>query len=102
MEVDLVSAGALRALCEDLVGPYGLAASFEDEEVAGIHRFHRPCSTGTRWGPVLWPCQGSARWRGSSCSGASSGSAAADSLSSASGGHAQSTRWIRGCRLILL
>ena len=79
MEVDLVSAGALRALCEDLVGPHGLAIALEDEEVAGIHRFHSPCSTGTRWGPALWPCQGSARCRGSSCSGAPSKSVATDS-----------------------
>ena len=78
MEVDLVSAGALRALCEDRVGPYGRAFPLEDDEVAGIHRFHSPCRTGTRWGPVLWPDQGSALCKGSSCSGAPSRSVATD------------------------
>ena len=65
LEMDLASAGALCARCVDLAGPYVRGSPLEAEEVGDIHRSHSPCHTEARWGPALWPAQGSVLCRGS-------------------------------------
>ena len=64
-EVDLASAGALCARCVDLAGPYVRGSPLEAEDVEDLHRSHSPCHTEARWGPALWPAQGSVLCKGS-------------------------------------